>query len=132
MTHEVQAQMQVLIPFGTEYLAMSRDQFSEALRLGRIVAGHSPHTAEPPQTEQLFDAKSMEAATGIPASWFLDQARRGKIPHMRAGKYVRFHLREVMEATKAQPRHADRLSPSAKKQTHDQGVGYGCYHSATK
>jgi len=40
----------------------------------------------------------MNKETGIPRTWFLEQARQNKIPHLRAGKYVRFKLSEVIAA----------------------------------
>jgi hypothetical protein len=49
----------------------------------------------------LLDAEGMERATSIPASWFLEQARQGNLPHVRAGKYVRFRLADVLAALEA-------------------------------
>lgn len=88
----------VLVPFGTDWLAMSAEQFQEARERGRSLAPAAAKpqiaTAEP---DRIFDAGAMEKATGIPATWFLEQARRGEIPHLRAGKYVRFNLGAVIE-----------------------------------
>jgi hypothetical protein len=62
----------------------------------------------------------MEAETGIPASWFLEQARKGRIPHIRAGKYVRFKLGEVLDYLKVTSRPGDRLSAGTRKAANDQ------------
>ena len=89
----------VLVPFGGSLLAFKLDQFTEALERGRSLA---PSTAQPQiataECDRIVDASGMEKATGIPATWFLEQARRGEIPHLRAGKYRRFVVREVLDA----------------------------------
>ena len=38
----------------------------------------------------LLDAKQTSETLTVPASWLLDQARAGKVPHSRLGTYVRF------------------------------------------
>jgi hypothetical protein len=38
----------------------------------------------------------MQARTSIPASWFLEQARKETVPHVRLGKYVRFRATDVI------------------------------------
>lgn len=89
----------VLIPFHTGWLALSLDEFTAALERGRSLA---PSTAQPQiataECDRIVDASGMEKLTGVPASWFLEQARRGEIPHLRAGKYRRFVVREVLAA----------------------------------
>lgn len=88
----------VLVPFGENMLAFTLDQFTEALERGRSLV---PSPAQPETTkadDRILDAQGMEEVTGIPSSWFLEQARRGEIPHLRAGKYRRFVVREVLEA----------------------------------
>lgn len=89
----------VLIPFHTGWLALSLDEFTAALERGRSLA---PAPAKPQvataDSDRILDADGMEKATGIPATWFLEQARRGEIPHLRAGKYRRFVVREVLDA----------------------------------
>jgi excisionase family DNA binding protein len=55
----------------------------------------------------LLDAGQAGELLGVPASWLLAQARRGAIPHVRLGKYVRFDepdLRAWVEAAKRGPR----------------------------
>jgi predicted DNA-binding transcriptional regulator AlpA len=44
---------------------------------------------------RLLSAKEMEAATGVPASWFAAQARERRIPFRKIGRYVRFSLEEI-------------------------------------
>lgn len=84
----------VALPSG-EFLALSQDQFTEARALGQRVASPSPVAADEPQEEPLLTAEQMEARTSIPATWFLEQARKDALPHVRLGKYVRFRFSEV-------------------------------------
>lgn len=88
----------VLIPFQGELLALDRATFDEARQRGRDLMP-SPTTLSPTVTlAEILDAEGMQARTGIPASWFLEQARRNAIPHLRAGKYVRFSVADVLAA----------------------------------
>ncbi len=110
----VSEQVDVLIPLGDRCLALSQDQFVEALRRGRELMGENVASQAAP-TDRVLDAEGMEAETKIPATWFLQQARCGKIPHVRAGKYVRFERAKVLEALRTEPRHAERLSANRRK-----------------
>lgn len=91
----------VLIPFGGEYLALSSEQLAEALKRGREIMPPATTTAAAIAPAEILDAEGAEARTGIPASWWLEQARRDAIPHIRAGKYVRFELSEALEALRS-------------------------------
>ena len=96
----------VLVPFGNKCLALTRDQFREALELGRELVGP---TATPPGAngdapEHLLTAEGMEALTEVPATWFLEQARLGRVPHHRLGKYVRFKFDEVLAVSRFRER----------------------------
>ena len=104
----------VLIPFGSEFLLLSGEQFQEALSRGRMLFPQADRPSEHGDHEVL-DADGMAQATQIPASWFLEQARQKKIPHIRAGKYVRFRLPEVLDSLQSRGRHTDKLSVAPKK-----------------
>lgn len=91
----------VLVPFGGSLLAFKLDQFTEALERGRNLAPSPQPQVATAESDRIVDADGMQKMTGIPASWFLEQARRGEIPHLRAGKYRRFVVREVLEAIAA-------------------------------
>jgi excisionase family DNA binding protein len=41
-------------------------------------------------TESLLTAEQAGAILGVEASWVLQKAREGRIPHVRLGRYVRF------------------------------------------
>lgn len=107
-------QVDMLIPFGDQVLLLSRHELEEALRRGREFAGGASAN-QTPTSDRVLDAEGMEIETKIPATWFLEQARQGKIPHVRAGKYVRFELATVLAALRTEPRHAERLSAHSRK-----------------
>jgi excisionase family DNA binding protein len=46
-------------------------------------------------TDRLLTAKDVAALLNVPASWVLEHARAGTIPHVRLGRYVRFDEDEV-------------------------------------
>lgn len=86
----------VLIPLaGGDYLALTQAQFAEARALGKQLAGDAQPAASEERAEPLSTAEQIEELTKIPASWFLEQARKGAVPHVRLGKYVRFRFSEV-------------------------------------
>lgn len=41
-------------------------------------------------TAPLMTADQAGALLGVPATWLLAEARAGRIPHVRLGRYVRF------------------------------------------
>lgn len=100
---------EVLIPFGGEYLALTLEQFREAQDRARALVPTGTTPADTHQADQVLDAEGMEKVTGIPASWFMEQARRGTVPHLRAGKYVRFRLNETLLALSIEP-DTDRIA----------------------
>lgn len=94
----------VLIPFGNDFLALTPEQVREARERARALIPQPAAPALTPAADQVLDAEGMEKATDIPATWFLEQARRGTVPHLRAGKYVRFRLSETLEALRSEGR----------------------------
>lgn len=44
----------------------------------------------------LLDARQAAAILNVPASWIAAEARAGRIPHVRLGRYVRFNRDELM------------------------------------
>ncbi len=85
----------VIVPFGGTLLALDDDAFQAALERGRELAPLPSPTVN--GTPQIVDAAGAEAATGVPSTWWLEAARRGDVPHLRFGKYVRFDLVEVLK-----------------------------------
>jgi len=119
----------LLIPFQGETLALTFDELREARERGRALmpttAAASPGAGAGPI---LLDAEGMERATAIPASWFMEQARRRTLPHVAIGKkYIRFRLDDVLAVLneknlpaleplpeKTPPRLRDGVSPGQK------------------
>lgn len=88
----------VLIPFpGLGTLALSREQFDAALAVGSSLA-RVPAPSVTEQSEELVDAECLERRTGVPASWWMAQARKGCIPFRKIGRRVRFDAREVIHS----------------------------------
>ncbi|HNV23259.1 MAG TPA: helix-turn-helix domain-containing protein [Candidatus Omnitrophota bacterium] len=50
-------------------------------------------------TSELITVKELAERLNIPESWIYQRTRLGQtaIPHVKMGKYVRFHLDEVVE-----------------------------------
>lgn len=46
---------------------------------------------------RLLTADELQSLTSIAKSWWLAEARADRIPHIRAGKYVRFVFSEVVQ-----------------------------------
>ena len=103
------ADQHVLIPFRDEFIALSPEQFHEALELGRALMPAQAHATPAGDDNRIVDAAGAAKITDVPETWFLEQARRGEIPHLKFGKYVRFNIRDVLEAVSVrQQSHGNR------------------------
>jgi hypothetical protein len=122
----------ILIPFNGAWLALTPEQLQEALAQGQALLGARATATAATAEEKVLDAEGMEHVTGIPASWYLEAARQGRIPHIRAGKYVRYRLSEVLDALAAGLRPGDKLSPHMKMRALDQLLAKGSNRGATK
>lgn len=89
----------ILVSLGEEFLALDRSTFERARNLGReLMPPSSPASAVPAAASEIIvDAEGMNRRTGVPASWFEQAAREGRIPCLHFGKYVRFDLKQVLE-----------------------------------
>lgn len=97
---------QVLIPLpGVGTLVLERAQFDAALTAGAGLADTNS-TAATMSEPRLFTSQELHERLKIPATWFEEQARLETIPCVRAGKYVRFDLDEVLATLKGHPRIA--------------------------
>jgi excisionase family DNA binding protein len=47
-------------------------------------------------TGRLLTAREVAELLNVPATWPLEQAREGRIPHVRLGRYVRFRREAVL------------------------------------
>jgi len=48
-----------------------------------------------PREAALVDACELARVVNLPKSWLMSQARQGKIPSIKVGKYIRFNIGEV-------------------------------------
>jgi hypothetical protein len=82
---------------------LDRDQLP-ALMLAIAARMAEPADPEPAPNSQptLVDADELAQALSYKKSWLMTQARQGKIPSVRAGKYVRFNIAEVEAALRNQ------------------------------
>lgn len=88
----------VIVPLANgRTLALDLEAFREALERGHELAP-SESLAGTPTSDEVLDAQGMQERTGIPASWWLEAARRGDVPHIRAGKYRRFVVADALAA----------------------------------
>jgi hypothetical protein len=96
----------VLVPLPDgRWLALTAEAFAEALQAG-ATAMPSPARSQCVEggATKLASADDMEAATGVPASWFAAQARERRIPFRKIGRYVRFDVAEVLASEALQRR----------------------------
>ena len=54
-----------------------------------------PNGARAAEPERLLTAGELADRLGVPESWVRNEERRGRIPGVRLGKYVRFRASEI-------------------------------------
>jgi hypothetical protein len=80
----------ILIPLpGLGTLELPREVFDQHLL--------RPQMPSVKPASELVDADELEERTGIPASWWMTQARERRLPFRKIGRYVRFDVAEIME-----------------------------------
>lgn len=52
--------------------------------------------SKPKAPTEILDADQLETRTGVPASWWMTQARDRRVPFLKFGRYVRFNFDEVI------------------------------------
>jgi excisionase family DNA binding protein len=75
---------------------------------GRLLAeSHADHNNESSgsaaESEKLLTAGELAERLSLPESWIRSEERAGRIPGIRAGKYVRFKLTDVERALGERP-----------------------------
>jgi hypothetical protein len=91
----------ILIPLpGLGTLELPREVFDEHLLRPPMETSNSP--------SELVDADGLEERTGIPASWWMTQARERRVPFRKLGRYVRFDVAEIMACDAYQRRALDK------------------------
>lgn len=99
----------VLIPLpGIGTLAMSREVFAAALVDGsKAIETQSVHfhlAAATPAGEPLISAAELAAALSLPKTWIEQRTRRGELPCIRAGRWIRYNRRAVEAALSTKPK----------------------------
>jgi hypothetical protein len=89
----------VLLPLGPELLAFTCEELETARKRARTLLPPAAPNAAVTAPEALLDADAMQSVTGVPATWWLEAARRDEVPALRFGKYVRFRLSDVLAAS---------------------------------
>lgn len=49
------------------------------------------------KTEGLLGIDELSQFLGVPKSWIYERTRKGEIPHIKLGKYLRFKTSEIRE-----------------------------------
>ncbi len=90
-TGQAVADAAVIIPLpGLGTLDLPREVFERYLRS----AAAAEAGRDGPRLK-LHDAAELEEITGVPASWWMTQAREHRLPFRKFGKYVRFDAAEI-------------------------------------
>lgn len=71
-------------------------------------AGPSAAPTQPTSVERWLTSAELAELTGVGDTWWEGAAKREEVPHIRAGKFLRFRLSEVLETLHS--RHAVRLT----------------------
>ncbi len=92
------------------------------LEMAKVRAIARALTPAPP-TAEVVDVATLAAELDLAESWLRTQARTGKLPHIRCGKYIQFRRSEVLAALD----HRMRTPDSAEKRS----TGAGAPRAAT-
>lgn len=84
----------ILVEFAGQPLALTDEEFEAARKRGLKLMAEPRSQVD----NEILDTNGMEARTGVPASWWAESARKGTIPCLQFGKYIRFSLNETLEA----------------------------------
>jgi hypothetical protein len=90
----------ILVPFGPGVLALEEAEFQRALERGKTLVPGAAAPSDPGDEQRALTAEQAEERTGVPASWWLEAARRGEVPHLRIGRYPRFLWRDIVQKFK--------------------------------
>lgn len=95
----------IVVPSAYGPLALSPEALAEALARGRAVLPISEPTItataqSAPAPERLLDAERLAEATGVPASWWADQAWQAHDPLLQVWEVPRFSLAEILKSPK--------------------------------
>lgn len=97
--------------------AIGRCASAQARLLARLTTPAAP--AQP--TDDVVDVASLSVELGLAPSWLRAQARAGKLPHLRCGKYIKFRRAEVL-STLARSGTDHRMGDPVTAKTRSNGV----------
>jgi excisionase family DNA binding protein len=89
----------VLIPYGAGYLRLTQEEFTRAIARG-IAPAPAPD-APPVSDGRLVDSAEMGTRIGCTAEHVEALAKRGEVPAVRIGRYLRFNPAAVLAALQA-------------------------------
>jgi excisionase family DNA binding protein len=93
----------IVIPFGSEILVLTEQEFAQALERGRAISPldrPTPTAAESP--EELVNASEIASALNLAKSAVYEHARTGRFPCIRIGRHVRFSRAAVLAVLRNQ------------------------------
>lgn len=61
------------------------------------MANDSTHHDPSPSDARLLDAADVADMLGVPRTWVYAEARAGRLPHVRVGRYRRFRRQTIQE-----------------------------------
>ncbi len=90
------------VPFGPGYLWLTAEEVARAAARSPVGASlgsqGSAGSGAPPWDEPLLTSQQLADKTGVPDTWWEQAAREKRVPFLRAGKYLRFRLTDVLAA----------------------------------
>ncbi len=92
----------VVLSIGSVAVTITEEELARGIERARAIVP-AQDASKVAQAEPWLDAEGMANLTDVPATWWLDAARRGEIEHMRIGKYVRFLASKAAEALSHRP-----------------------------
>jgi excisionase family DNA binding protein len=101
MGAEMQARIDVAVVEWAKQIPLNQVPAVLAFLSARLLAegyadqGGEPNGASATESEKLFTAGELAERLNLPESWIRCEERAGRIPGIRAGKYVRFKLSDV-------------------------------------
>jgi excisionase family DNA binding protein len=81
--------------------AAARSVLGEPMQPAAQVKGAVPRPAQAPESsgpERLYSPEEAAEMTGTSRSWWIKQARLGKVPSVKVGRRVRFRLAHISDA----------------------------------
>jgi excisionase family DNA binding protein len=81
-------------------------------------------TTRNPARHGLLNAQDVADLLAVPASWVYAEARAGRMPHVKLGRYTRFR-REAVEAWLADAERGVTTGRSAASRSRSEGRGTG-------